>query len=194
MNDKATIGHNSDSAEEKGIFFNHLNTIVAAKERLDEVAGDYKKLRKVAKADGIKLEDMDFAMKALNMYDDSIIADNLRRQMNIARWLDLPIGHQTNFADVDRRDGQEKAFNEGEVAGLRNLDSSDHDYKGDLEQEWLKGWHKGRERLQAVSKAEEAEGAELLKNVGNGSDADDDNPFEDDETGEKGDPSAIAAE
>lgn len=188
------IGHNSDSAKEKGIFFNHLNTIVAAKERLDEVASDYKKLRKVAKADGIKLEDMDFAMKALSMDDDSIIADNLRRQMNIARWLDMPIGHQTNFADVDRRDGEEKAFNEGEVAGLRNLDSSDHDYKDNLEQQWLKGWHKGRERLQAVSKAEEEEGAVILER-GAGPDADDadDDPFADDETGDTGN-APLAAE
>ena len=181
MNDAPTTGHNSDQDEaaRKANFFLHLNTIETIKGKLDEVRGQYNECRKLAKADGIKLSDMDFALRALTIEDDTIVAEDLRRQMEIARWLKLPVGYQVNFAEADRRDGAEKAFAAGEFAGMRRQDRNDHGYKGDLEQEWLKGYDAGADRLKAVSEAEGAEGAKILSGVKFGKGQTDDDPFED---------------
>lgn len=188
----AEPGHNSDR---QALFMRHLHTIQTAEDKLDEFKAEVKKIRKLAKADGFKLADFDFAMKALTMEDDTIMADDLKRQIEILRWLDIPIGYQADIEDADRRPMDDKAFNQGEFAGMRHVGTDENPYDSDpLRSKWLEGWHVGRDRLKAVSVEEEEAGAEILKPVGQGADADED-PFEDDQTGDKGNvPEAEAAE
>lgn len=151
----ADIGHNSDNVEEQATFFHHLNAVQAKTSQVEALKTQLKKLRREAKAAGIKLGDMDFALKCLKLEDDSIISEELQRRFNIARWLNMPVGHQTTIFDVDRRDGEEKAGHEGELAGYTAKGTETNPYKSGAQREaWMEGWHRGSKRLTAVTQQE----------------------------------------
>ena len=70
-----TTGHNSQltDAEKKALVFHHFGAIQAQKEAVEVEKAEYKRLRKLAKADGIALADIDFMLKCAEVDDESII-------------------------------------------------------------------------------------------------------------------------
>ena len=107
---------------EQGVFMDHYRKIAEQKEVVDAAKKAYSKLRKEAKADGIKLADMDFAMKCAEIEDGSIIVHDLARRAQIAGWFNLPINTQGQLFPDDydpepnEDDFTDDDFAEGEPA------------------------------------------------------------------------------
>ena len=138
----ADTGHNSKITddERKAIFFSHFRKIQAQKAVVDAANDELKKLRKSAKADQIKLSDMDFAMRAVKLEDDNIIPDEIKSQLEIMQWLGMPVGHQPDLF-ADRRPGEERAHAEGTAAGLKaGPRESPYGVESAMGQEWLRGY------------------------------------------------------
>ena len=86
---------------EQGAFMEHYRAIAAQKEKVTTEQKEYRRLRKLAKADGILLRDMDFAMRCAEIDDGSIIVEDMQRQIQIAAWFKLPIDSQANLFPED---------------------------------------------------------------------------------------------
>jgi ribosome modulation factor len=155
---QAAVGHNSQGlteAEREALLFHHLRHIKTAKEELEEARSEYNRLRKLAKADGFKLRNVDFAMKCWEAEDEQTIADDLREQAQIAMWFNLPLNFQGNLFDADRTPADERAFADGKRAGLQGKScEAPRDLSQQNSQKWIAGWHEGqrmmRDDLQAA--------------------------------------------
>lgn len=142
-------GHNSEltPAEWKAIKFDHFHKIMAQKAKRDAEDAEYKRLRKMAKADKIVLSDIDFMMKCADIEDDTILTDRLKREAEIASWFALPIQFQADMFDVGLEPLEDRAAREGEAAGYRGKEPAPpYDTASDAGQAWLKAWHAGNER------------------------------------------------
>ena len=144
-------GHNSDltEGERKALFFHHLNTIQAQTAVVDKANEEKKRLRKLAKADGIILSDIDFAQKALEIEDNSILPERLRRETEIAQWLNLPVLYQPDLFEVeDRAPAMDRIREDGRVAGLNGRNAESGYAEGsDEDTIWLGGWEEGQQVL-----------------------------------------------
>ncbi len=86
----ADTGHNSGEltpAEWKALKFDHYHKIAAQKAKVEAEQTEYKRLRKLAKADQIVLSDIDFMLKCAEVEDDTILTDRLKREAEIGRGL-----------------------------------------------------------------------------------------------------------
>lgn len=149
MGKAPAAGHNSEltEAERKSLFFHHYQKIQAQDEIVKAAAAERKRLRKLARADGIVLSDMDFAMRCAETDDPSIVPDELRRQMEIASWFSLPVQYQPDLF-VDRAPADERFEAEGYTAGMKGKDANSGHSKGSKEDKaWLKGWEKGQAEM-----------------------------------------------
>ena len=153
----ATIGDNG-----KGNFFHHFNKISAQRAIVDRERAEEKRLRKVAKADGLKLANIDFAIRAVRLEDDSIIVEEMRERERIAAWLGLPIGTAPAFS-FDAEPIGERAAREGTAAGMMNRDrDSPYDANTEPGRAWLKAYDKARrEQLAFVADALEEQEEEV---------------------------------
>lgn len=86
---------------EQGAFMEHYKKIAAQSEKVKAEQKEYRRLRKEAKADGIMLRDMDFAMRCADIDDGNIIVEDMQRQIQIAAWFNLPIDSQANLFPED---------------------------------------------------------------------------------------------
>ena len=86
---------------EQGAFMDHYKKIAAQNEKVKTEQKEYRRLRKEAKADGIMLRDMDFAMRCAEIDDGSIIVEDMQRQIVIASWFGLPINTQAELFPED---------------------------------------------------------------------------------------------
>lgn len=120
-NDAPEAGHNSKElspAEVKALKMHHFRAISAQKERVAEQQAEYKRLRKLAKADTIVLSDIDFMMRCAEIEDADIISDRLKREIEIASWFALPVQFQADLFGADKREpGEDRAAREGAAAG-----------------------------------------------------------------------------
>ena len=155
MTEKA--GHNSELTpqQRRALRVHHLTLLSNVDAEMKPWKDRRKQIRALAKADGFKLADLDAAYRLMNMEDQSIFVDEIREMIDIAVTFNaLPPGEQGELF-ADRRPGDEKAFDEGVIAGLQAIKrkSPDH-YQGDAEQQWLAGYDEGqrqsREALQAA--------------------------------------------
>lgn len=145
----AEAGDNSKltDAELKALRFTHFNAISAQKARLAEQQVEYKRLRKLAKADGITLSDIDFMLRCAEIEDPEIITNQIRSMTQIAEWFALPVSYQPDMF-VDRAPALERIEAEGEVAGLSGKTGvSDYGPGSPEAQAWMKGWTKGQKSL-----------------------------------------------
>lgn len=148
----ADAGHNSEltPAEWKALKFDHFHKIAAQKAKVEAEQTEYKRLRKLAKADQIILSDIDFMLKCAEIEDETILTDRIKREAEIAAWFALPIQFQSDMFDVGVEPIEDRAAREGYSAGYRNKDpQSPYDTTGKPGQAWLKGWHDGNERRMA---------------------------------------------
>ncbi len=165
-----TTGHNS--MPDRATFFAHLGKITAAAGTKAEADADFSQAKKLAKADGIAVEDIKYVMDAINAEDVEIVRARLLRQLTYLEWLSImPKGQGDLFAD--RRPADEASYDAGLAAGL--LGKSAEPERGD---EWMRGWTEGQAELAKGFKATEKPSVTLV--VNNDKPAAD--PFDDDES------------
>lgn len=176
------IGHNSEltPAERKALFFDHYRPIAAQLEIVREAQAEYKRLRKLAKADKIALWEIDYALKCAEVEDENILPDRLKREAEIAAWFALPVDFQPDmFGSFDREPGVDLARRLGRKAGASGEGANPYDENSEMGRAWAEEWSKeqkiAREALQSAMEKRNAAKDELIK----GSDEDDADPFED---------------
>lgn len=179
----ADVGHNSElsSGEQRALMFHHFNLVESQKAVVKAAQDALKKLRKTAKSAGIVMADLDYMARCADLDDPDIVPAEIMRRAEIASWFALPVHFQPDMF-ADRKPIEDRAFAEGEAAGLRGKDPEPpYDAGSPAGQAWLKGWHSGqaimRDDLQSAmekrNSAKAAEADELIK----GADNDDADPF-----------------
>jgi hypothetical protein len=148
----AAIGDNSREltpAERRALYFNHYAKIAAQTEICRQANEERKRLRKVAKADGIVLSDVDYGLRCATIEDpDIIVAEQIRRN-EIARWFALPVGQQADF-DFNRQPLVERAAAEGRAAGYAAKDRTPpHDIASKAGQAWLSAYDEAQAAMRA---------------------------------------------
>jgi ribosome modulation factor len=149
-----TSGHNSGEltpAEAKALKFHHYAAISAQKAKVEEQQAEYKRLRKLAKADTIVLSDIDFMMKCAEIDDPSILTDRAKREVEIMQWFALPVQFQPDLFGQDNREpAVDRASREGEAAGFAaKAAEPPYDLASEQGQAWMAGWHKAQEQARA---------------------------------------------
>lgn len=147
-------GHNSGEltpAEAKALKYHHFHAISAQKAKVEEQQAEYKRLRKLAKADTIVLSDIDFMMKCAEIDDPSILTDRAKREVEIMQWFALPVQFQPDLFGQDNREpAVDRASREGEAAGFAaKAAEPPYDVSSEQGQAWMAGWHKAQEQARA---------------------------------------------
>jgi ribosome modulation factor len=178
----AEPGHNSGDLAEKDrkvlFFINRKDWLEAmtAKKAADS------KVKQVGKA--IKADLGKYGLDQIKAYEQAQTAEGLaelkaRRDADLQamRFAGVPVNTQLDIF-LDRAPLTERAYTEGEEAGLRGDSLSNPYNEASPEgQEWARGWHDGQGALLAgIKKKEEAAADEIIKASDNG-----DDPFGDDE-------------
>lgn len=142
-------GHNSalTDNERKSLIFYHFRKIKAQRDVVDSANDELKRLKGLAKADGITLGDIDHMMRIANTDDPTIVADELRRWTELATWMAIPVQFQPDLFE-DKTSSIERAEAEGEVAGLKSENGGPpYDEESREAAAWVKGWKKGQKYL-----------------------------------------------
>lgn len=157
-------------AESKALKMHHYKAISAQKERVAEQQAEYKRLRKLAKADTIVLSDIDFMMRCAEIDDAEIISDRLKREIEIASWFALPIEYQPDmFSDMSREPGEERAAREGTAAGYAGKAAEPpYEANSPMGRAWTKAWkaaqkQMGKDLEAAMTKRNALKADELIK-------------------------------
>lgn len=148
--------------QQAALFFQHKNAIVALKEKLASINGSIRAAYKVAKAEGITKKEIDFAIALENDEDENIQKERLR-QNQIARWLGLPLGTQSELAlEPDRRTVEERAAAEGKKSGMNGETLNPPYAPGTPGYEpFVENWHIGQAAIFAIQKMKSED--ELLR-------------------------------
>lgn len=140
------IGHNGattelTASERRALTMFHFRKIQAKAAVCAEHQAEYKQLRKQAKADGITLADIDFAMRCADVDDASIIPAELSRRIEIAQWFALPVGSQA-VMDFEREPVNDRAKREGTAAYYAGLPREPTSFAADSRpgQTFIKAW------------------------------------------------------
>lgn len=164
-------------AERKALFMDHYRPIAAQLEVVTAAKSEYNRLRKLAKAEKIKLADIDFALRCAEVDDGNIIVDDLRRQAEIAAWFALPVEFQPDmFGNFSREPSEDRARREGMKAGATGVGSNPYDENSEPGKAWAEAWSAEQKIAQEALLAAMTKRNELIKGADNGGD-----PFADDE-------------
>lgn len=148
----ATTGHNSNeltAAERKALMMHHMRAISAQQAVCDRENEERKRLRKLAKTDGIALSDIDYGLRILAIEDPEVITDELRRRHELAEWFGLPVHSQAEF-DFEREPAVDRAFREGAVAGSLGKDMNPpYGSPSALYDAWKDGWRQAQDSMLA---------------------------------------------
>jgi hypothetical protein len=177
----AAIGDNSKEltpAESKALYMHHFRAVLAQTEICNRENDERKRLRKLAKADGIVLADLDFGLRCATIEDPQIIADELVRQSEIAQFFALPVGSQVEL-NLDREPAVDRAKREGTAAGFAAKDrASPYGVDSKQGQAWLAAYDAAQKQA-----ADDLAAAMLKRQATRGAD-DGANDPDDDETDE----------
>lgn len=147
------MGDNTALSEEQeqALFLNHLGPIRRQRDKIASATSDLRNLYKKAKADGYTKQEIDFAL-SLEKDKDGAALQKRRREAMIARWMQHPIGTQTDlFADPepDRTPLEDRDFDAGKVVGMEGGHPKPPDGTAHPEK-WMEGWHRGQELLKSA--------------------------------------------
>lgn len=144
----ADAGHNSElsPSELKALKFHHFNAISAQRARVAVEQAEYKRLRKLAKADSIPLWQIDYMFKCSDVEDPDIIPNRIKDEAEIASWFALPIHFQPDMFGLEREPGEDMAARLGEAAGYAGKDCDPpYDTTSPMGKAWSGGWRKGQD-------------------------------------------------
>lgn len=152
-------GHNSGltDSERQALFIRGITDLESQIEEKDTIVAAVRSQRKRIISYGFDAFEIDFALK-LRKSDDAEMIEKRRREAQIARFLNHPIGSQLDWIDaVDRTPSVDTAYAEGKVAGARGEScKSPHGLGSEADQSWIKGWHEGQADLASAFKKIEA--------------------------------------
>lgn len=163
------VGSNLTDDQRQALFFSHLRKVDGLKTKMATASGELRAAYREAKADGFPKEDFEAAARFRKELenDTNESADRIRRQMEISRWFNHPLGTQLdmfdNFSGDDKRSQEERGFDEGKRAGLADepcqppFDPGTDGYDG-----YMKGWHEGN-AVRVNMKDEQEQGENLLR-------------------------------
>jgi hypothetical protein len=159
----AAIGHNSklSNEQQRALFFNHFPKILTAQGIVQTAQAEFKKLKKLAKADGLVLGDIDFALRLNNMDDLQIVADELDRRTAIANWMQAPVAYQPDMFVEGDRTLKQRAYEKGVLASAMGKNGNPElDYIAPGSEEW-EAWLEGhaddrKQRMTALAEAMQA--------------------------------------
>lgn len=173
---KADVGHNSEltAEERKALFMDHFKPIAAQYEVVKAAQAEYKRLRKLAKAEKIAGWEIDHALRCAEIEDGNIMVDRMKREAEIAAWFALPVDYQPDmFGDFSREHGEDLARKLGRKAGATGEGSNPYDEHTANGKAWAEGWEEeqkaARIALQSAMEKRNRAKDELIKK---------DDPFE----------------
>lgn len=150
----AQPGDNSRHIDDREILLkHHVGRIDEILDRKAEVNEELKQARKKAKADGFELGDeVDFALKIRRAESSATVAAGLRRRLQAAAFMGLPINFQPDLFAARSDDAEDRAYEAGLDAGIegRNATPPEQFSAGPLSARWMEGWHTGQDRLKAA--------------------------------------------
>ncbi|MCW5695817.1 MAG: hypothetical protein KIS96_03670 [Bauldia sp.] len=160
----ASAGSNRIPDDREVLFKHHMAKLGSLADERAELNERWKTARRLAKADGFDLgNEIDFGLKIRAAEDDETVASGLRKRLQTAAYLGLPVNFQMDLFGARPDDAKERAFADGLDAGIEgaNPQAPDQYSSGDLATAWMDGWHKGQERLrEAMQRRMEAANAE----------------------------------
>lgn len=145
-------------AEKQALLVNTLVAIEDLVEKKNTIVSGIRTARKKLVANGFAPKVIDFALRLRKDEDDAMV-EQRRAEIEVARFLNHPIGTQADLFDIqaDRTPEVDRAFSLGEIAGAEGKTASAPHVTGSpMEQAWLKGWHKGQATIAAAFKKLEA--------------------------------------
>jgi hypothetical protein len=174
------IGHNGGDLSEtdrKVLFFINRRAYLAAKEAQQLANAEMKRVGKVIKADlgANGLDQIKAYEKAQTTEGLAEIKARQEAERQAMRFAGIAINTQLDIFE-DRAPLEDRAFRDGEEAGLRGDTLANPYNEASAEgQAYAKGWHEGQGALFAGIKKKEAEAAkdELIKGHDEGGDLDD---------------------
>lgn len=144
----------------------HMRKISAQQAICDRENEERKRLRKVAKTDGILLADIDYGLRILKVEEPDIIVADLKRRAEIANWFALPVGTQSQmFDEFEREPATDRAFREGSIAGSLGKDMDPpYGSPSALHDSWKDGWRQAQDDMgKDLQTAMEKKNADLKK-------------------------------
>jgi ribosome modulation factor len=146
----AQAGHNSElsDAEKRALFLNALPELEQLLEKKSGIVSDIRNQRKRIVSYGFEPFEIDYALK-IRKDEDATMIERRRKEARIARFLNHPIGTQSDiFDEVDRTPAADKAFDDGKIAGASGKACSSPFSPGlDQDQAWIRGWGEGQADL-----------------------------------------------
>lgn len=143
------IGHNSQTEDQKKfLFFTHMRKRMAHNSIIEAATKSKNLDAKTAKADGVEIGHLDFAIKALSAEDSKTISDRFMAEGEILSWLEVIPGFQSDLLR-DRAPAAEKIEGQGYLAGLAGKErSSGYESGSDENNLWLNGYDNGQKFMQ----------------------------------------------
>lgn len=146
--DTVVSGHNSHELtpkERKAVLMRHMKTIAAQVAICNQANEERKRLRKLAKADGIAMADLNYGLRLLQIENPDIIIDEQRRHQELADWFGVPVFTQAEF-NFEREPAIDRARREGAAAGAIGKDDDSPYPEGTAQ---AAAWHEGWKQEQA---------------------------------------------
>lgn len=140
-------GHNASTEDvQRGLHFkSHVPDYERALQAKKDADAHFKNVCKRIKSEGGDIDDIKLTIRLRTPEGEKEFKALLERQRRVAEWNNLPIGQQGWLLDNDPRSLEEKAFADGEYAGLNNGDAKPPYDPGSVGHEaWMKGWHKSQ--------------------------------------------------
>lgn len=165
--ESAGPGHNSEMTDEQRLRLlrGHMDKVTGLKTKIASLTGELRSTYKTAKGDGIPKWEIDFALDLEKDEDDKML-ERRRRETELARLLNHPIGTQFDMFDSDPRPLVERATEEGKQAGLKGKDCSPpHAPNTEAYEGWVSGWHQGQSVLAGKFQQGPKPDAELLRDA-----------------------------
>jgi ribosome modulation factor len=146
---------------------NHVPAYEKALKAKKDADANFKNVCKTIKSEGGSIDDIKLTIKLRTPEGEKEFEEDLKRQLRVADWNNLAIGQQGNLFGPDRQTLEEKAFKEGEKAGLEGKDAKPpYSAENPGFQQWMEGWHKSQKILAAGFKPTTPK-ADVIKNPEN---------------------------
>lgn len=162
------VGHNALSDEAMQAL--HLNNHVPSYERALKAKKDadaaFKNVCKLIKAEGGTVASVKLTLDLRTPEGEAKLKAQIEESIRVARWNNLAVGTQGDIFGPDRRPVDERAFDDGKLAGMSGKDCKPpHSPDTEAYNKWVEGWHHGQSVLGAGIKQKPPE-AELLREEG----------------------------